>query len=86
MEDMTKGAVSQEQIDAWLADPVFKALQNELGREIYQRQADTLETSKNWDEVMFNRGWCSALAYIANLRQVFAPVNEEEHYGQQEDI
>ena len=61
---------TDEQFDNWLADPMFEVLKAELEAEIYQRQCDTLETAANWDVVMFNRGWCSALAYIRQLREV----------------
>jgi hypothetical protein len=74
MSNTTKGAVDQA-FDNWLADPSYEMLQNECAAEIYSRQATTLESAKNWDEVMFNRGWCSALAFIRNLRDI--RLNEE---------
>ena len=67
MSNIAKGAVDQA-FDEWLADPSFETLQKECAAEIYNRQCDTLETVKSWDEVMFNRGWCSALAFIMSLR------------------
>ena len=54
----------------WLCDPAFELLRRECEAEIYNRQADTLEYAKDWDQVMFNRGWCAALAYVRQLREM----------------
>jgi len=69
---------AENEFDEWLADPSFEVLQRELEAEIYQRQCDTLERAADWDAVMFNRGWCSALAYIRNLREVRENMNKHE--------
>lgn len=43
-------------------------LVKELTNEIYQHQANVLDNAKNWDEVVYTKGYCAALAYIINLR------------------
>ncbi len=69
MNDQVRGAID-ELFDDWLADPMFEAFRETLAAEIYKIQADTLESAPNWDTVCFNRGWCSALAYIRNMREM----------------
>ena len=49
--------------------PEFHALAGELKKEIYQTQANCLQSSKSWDEVCFAKGWAAGLAYIINLRE-----------------
>lgn len=44
-------------------------LLEELKQEIYQNQANVLENAQNWDQVVFMKGWCAALAYIINTRE-----------------
>lgn len=48
--------------------PEWDMLLDELKKEIYQHQANLLDNAKNWDSVVFTKGWCSALAYIVTLR------------------
>lgn len=40
----------------------------DLENEIYQHQANVLDSSQTWDQVVFTKGWCKALAYIISLR------------------
>ena len=42
---------------------------DDLKKEIYQHQANILENAANWDQVVFTKGWCAALAYIISLRE-----------------
>lgn len=59
----------------------WKALCEELGKEIYQHQSNLLENAQNWDQVVFTKGWCAALAYIINTRDLTKQVlenNQEE--------
>ena len=60
--------------------PEFKALAEELKKEIYQTQANCLQNSKSWEEVCFAKGWAAGLAYIINLREstLTAKKNAEE--------
>lgn len=41
---------------------------DDLKAEIYQNQANILENSQNWDQVVFAKGWNKCLAYIITLR------------------
>jgi hypothetical protein len=59
-----------EAIDEWLAHPGYEDFQRECHAEIYQKQSDILESARSWDEVMFARGWCAALSYVSNLRDI----------------
>lgn len=56
--------------------PEWKALCEELSKEIYQHQCNILESAQNWDQVVFTKGWCAALAYIINTRDLTKQVIE----------
>lgn len=77
-------------IDDWLAHPGYEEFQKECLAEVYQKQADILETASSWDEVMFARGWCAALSYMANLRNIRENAARAElgdfENGHEEDI
>jgi hypothetical protein len=49
--------------------PEWNDFIEELKKEIYQHQANILENAANWDQVVFTKGWCAALAYIINTRE-----------------
>lgn len=49
--------------------PEWETLMLELKKEIYQAQANLLQNAQTWDAVVFQKGWCSALAYIINTRE-----------------
>ena len=46
----------------------WEMMAEELTKEIYQLQATLLESAASWDQVVFTRGWCKALAYVLSLR------------------
>jgi len=61
--------------DKWIEEmitltgyPEWDTLKAELTRQIYQAQGNLLENAKDWDDVVFGKGWCAAFAYIINLR------------------
>ena len=49
--------------------PEWKQLADELKKEVYQTQANTLQSAESWDQVCFAKGWSAGLAYIINLRE-----------------
>jgi len=61
--------------DAYLKNMISLTANKEWGEfiedlksEIYQHQANVLESSDKWDQVVYTKGWCAALAYIISLR------------------
>ena len=61
---------SDETLEDWFAHPGYQIFKEEVEAEVYNTQASILEDSKSWDEVMFARGWCKALTYVATMREV----------------
>ena len=76
--------IDEEKLIDWLGEAGFEELQTVIAAEIYDRQATTLEDAPNWDTVVFNRGWCSALAYVSNLRNVYENIKKNDE-GEFED-
>jgi hypothetical protein len=48
--------------------PEFHDWTEEIKKEIYQLQANVLQSSKSWEQVCFAKGYAAGLSAVINLR------------------
>lgn len=74
--------VLREQLLGLTGTPEWKALTNEIEKEIYHNQASLLENAQNWDQVVYLKGWNACLAYIINTRdRIIVEIENEKVMG-----
>lgn len=56
--------------------PEWAKFVDTLEKEIYQDQADVLDSVKNWDDVCEKRGRCKKSAEIVNMRDTVKRILE----------
>ena len=71
MNERTQAEIQKaERISNYLGDPVWEEIQEDLRREIYEKQATVLDAAKTWEEVNQIKGYCVALNMLLHLREI----------------
>lgn len=83
---MRAEAEKAERLSNYLSAHEWDEIKEELKKEIYQTQANLLDSAKDWDSVCRAQGYCQALAMIINLREIqqsyLDQITETQHAAQ----